>query len=56
MKDKKYTIYTYTCVCVPKYNLLSMYSVTHICIFRAGHLIVGMKLVCSSPGKAILML
>lgn len=40
------------CVCVPKYNVLSVYNVVCMYVFRADHLTLDNQSVCSSLGKA----
>lgn len=41
------------CIYIPKYNLPSLYSVTHRRVFRDDHLILDNRLVFSSLGKPI---
>lgn len=51
-------IYIHTCVCVYilKYNLLSLYNVTCVHVFRADHLVLVNQLVCSPLEKTVLLL
>lgn len=36
------------CVCIPRYNLLSVYNVTSMCVFKADHLTLANQMLCSS--------
>lgn len=36
-----------------KHSLLSLYKVTHMDLFKAGHLVLDNKLVCPSWGKTL---
>lgn len=44
-------IYTYIYIHMSKYNMLSLYNVTCMCIFMDDYLALDRQLMCSSLGK-----
>lgn len=48
-----YYVYIYIYILIPKYNLLSLYKDSHICISRAYHLVLDIQLVYPSLEKAL---
>lgn len=53
----KFMAYFFSCfyvyILIPKYNLLSLYKDSHICISRAYHLVLDIQLVYPSLEKAL---
>lgn len=49
-------MYIFLNVCIPKSNLFSLYDVIGMCVCRADYLALNNQLVCSSLGRAPLLL